>query len=72
MSIKKTPHDHLDAHKHAAKHIELNELVIEILEKLDSLASTHCIAILRKDQRVQLKKLDRAAKALGVSYGRKL
>lgn len=64
----KTPREHLEDYTYAARALEMQELCIGILEHQGSQASMRCVDILKRDQQVQLRRLDAAAAKLGAPY----
>jgi hypothetical protein len=68
MSTQPQLRKHLEAYTVAARHLELNQSVIDTLERLNSKAADRCIAILKRDQSGWVTRLDKAAAKLGAPY----
>ena len=65
----KTRRKHLNAYTMATRNIELSEVAIAVLDRVNTNSSRRAIAILSRGQQQQLKLLDASAEMLGAPYG---
>ncbi len=59
---------HLNDFQDAARQIELAQVAIDVMEKMNTRAATAAIRILKRGQQPLLKRLDAAAAKLGAPY----
>ena len=68
MTDKKTPRQHLEDYTYVLRSMEIQQVAIDLLDHLGTAGSMRAVAILKRDQQVQLRKLDAAAARLGAPY----